>query len=194
MKIIFTVQGDGRGHMTQAIAAAQTLEREGHEIVAVTVGTNPVRNIPELFSREFGDRLRPIDSPGFSFQGARGVATLATLRQAISGLDRYRRSLAAIEATIERTQPDLVINFLEPLTGLFNLLHPHRVPVISVGHQFMLGHPEFVQCSKFALQQWMMRQYVRLAGARSTKLALSFYPAKPIHRRRLFVCPPLLRA
>jgi uncharacterized protein (TIGR00661 family) len=194
MKIMFTVQGDGRGHMTQAIAAAQTLQRQGHEILAVTVGTNPSRTIPEFFARQFGDRLIPLASPGFSFRGGKGVATLATLRQAISGLDRYRESLTRIEAVIRRTQPDLIVNFLEPLTGVFNLLHPHRIPVISVGHQFMLGHPEFVHSARFALQQWTMRQYVRLAGARSTKLALSFYPAAPIPERRLFVCPPLLRA
>jgi uncharacterized protein (TIGR00661 family) len=194
MKIMFTVQGDGRGHMTQALAAAQTFERDGHEIVAVTVGTNPSRTIPEFFARGFGDRLIPIASPGFSFQRARGVATLATLRQAVGGRVCYSRSLAAIRAAIERTKPDLLVNFLEPLMGVHNLLHRHPLPVVSVGHQFMLGHPEFVRCAKFAFQQWTMRQYVRLTGARSTKLALSFYPAAAIPERQLFVCPPLLRA
>jgi uncharacterized protein (TIGR00661 family) len=192
MKIMFTVQGDGRGHMTQAIAAAQTFERQGHEIVAVTVGTNPGRTIPDFFAREFGHRLVSIASPGFSFQKARGVAMLATLRQAIAGRERYRQSLAAILAAIELTEPDVILNFLEPLMGVFNLLHRHHVPVVSVGHQFMLGHPEFVRCPKFLLRT--MRQYVRLTGARSTKLALSFYPAAPLPKRRLFVCPPLLRA
>src|SRR3974377_2355303 len=115
MKIMFTVQGDGRGHMTQAIAAAQTFEHHGHEIVAVTVGTNPGRTIPEFFAREFGDRLLRIASPGFSFQNARGVATIATLRQAIAGRARYGQSLAALRATIERTEPEVIVNFLEPL-------------------------------------------------------------------------------
>jgi len=194
MKIMFTVQGDGRGHMTQAIAAAQMLERHGHEIVAVTVGTNPSRTVPEFFKREFAGRLKPIASPGFCFKGGGGVATLATLRQAGSGVAHYRKSLATIGRTIERTQPDLLVNFLEPLTGVFNVLRPHRVPVISVGHQFMLSHPEFVRCNKFAFQQWTMRKYVDLTGACSTKLALSFYPAEAIPARRLLVCPPLLRA
>jgi uncharacterized protein (TIGR00661 family) len=194
MKLMFTVQGDGRGHMTQAIAASKMFEREGHEIVAVTVGANPSRTIPEFFPREFGDRLIPIASPGFSFQRARGVATLATLRQAVESRTCYRRSLGAIRAAIERTKPDLIVNFLEPLMGVYNLLRRHPIPVVSVGHQFMLGHPEFVRCAKFAFQRWTMRQYVRLAGARSTKLALSFYPARAIPERRLFVCPPLLRA
>jgi len=191
---MFTVQGDGRGHMTQAIAAAQILEHYGHEIVAVTVGRNPSRTVPEFFERRFGERLKPIASPGFCFQGGKGVATLATLRQALLGLGQYRQSLAAIAQTIERTQPDLILNFLEPLIGAFNLLRPHRIPVISMGHQFMLGHPEFVSTTQWALQQFNMRQYVRLAGARSAKLALSFYPAGPIPQRRLVVCPPLMRA
>jgi len=194
MKILFTVQGDGRGHMTQAIAAAQILEQHGHEIVAVTVGENPSRTIPEFFRRRFEDRLSPIASPGFSFQAGKGVATLATLRQAFWGRKQYRASLDTLGGLITRTAPDLIINFLEPLTGLFNLLHRHRVPVLSVGHQFMLGHPDFVQCPKFRLQQWTMRKYVQLAGARSTRLALSFYPAAAIPEKGVFVIPPLLRS
>ena len=193
MKIMFTVQGDGRGHMTQAIAAAQTLGRHGHEVVAVTVGADPGRAIPEFFRRAFDGQLTPMASPGFSLHGGRGVATLATLRQAVAGLGGYRQSLATIASAIERTQPDLILNFLEPLMGVFNLLRPHRVPVVSVGHHFMLGHPDFVRCGQFALQQWVMRQYVGLAGAGSAKLALSFYPAASMPERRLFVCPPLLR-
>lgn len=129
MKLMFMVQGDGRGHMTQAIAAAQTLERQGHDIVAVTVGANPSRTIPEFFASEFGDRLKPIASPGFCFRGAKGVATLASLRQAIAGRSRYRESLATVASVIEHTRPDLIVNFLEPLAGLFNLLRPHRIPV-----------------------------------------------------------------
>jgi uncharacterized protein (TIGR00661 family) len=179
--------------MTQAIAAAQTLERQGHEIVAVTIGTNPCRALPEFFRKAFGERLRPLESPGFVFQGARGVATLATGRQLLSGLGRYGESLVSIGNAIEETQPELILNFLEPLMGVFNLLRPHRIPVVAIGHQFMMEHPEFVRCDQFALQQWMMRRYVSLAGARSTKLALSFYPTASLERRRLFVCPPLLR-
>ena len=193
MKILFTVQGDGRGHMTQAIAAAQILEQHGHEVVAVTVGKNPSRTIPEFFVNRFGDRLKPIASPGFSFQGGKGVAPLATLRQAISGANRYRASLAIIGNLFAQTRPDLIINFLEPLMGMFNLRHAHHVPVICVGHQFMLEHPEFIRCAKFRFQQWTMRRYVRLTGARSAWLALSFYPAAPIPEKRLEVIPPLLR-
>ena len=33
MKVIFVVQGEGRGHLTQALALKQQLLREGHEVV-----------------------------------------------------------------------------------------------------------------------------------------------------------------
>ena len=63
----------------------------------------------------------------------------------LCGLGRYRQSLATLASIIERRQPDLILNFLEPLVGLFNLVRPHPVPVVSVGHHFMLGHPAFVR-------------------------------------------------
>src|SRR5262249_48177972 len=122
------------------------------------------------------------------------VSTLATLRQVAAGLGRYRQSLASLVTLLDRTQPDLIVNFLEPMIGVLNLLRPHATPVVSVGHQFMLGHPEFVRSARFGLQQWARRRSVGLAGARSTKLALSFYPAATLCNRRVFVSPPLLRS
>jgi len=193
MRTLLTVQGDGRGHMTQAISAAQILERAGHEIVNVTVGVSPTRSIPVFFRQAFGDRLIPISSPGFCLQAARGVAAFPTLWAAARGLRGYRQSLRALAELIERQQPDVIVNFLEPLMGLLNLLGPQPVPVVSVGHHFMLDHPQCVRSPRMALQQWAMRRYVHLAGARSTRLALSFYPAASLPERRLVVGPPLLR-
>jgi hypothetical protein len=38
-----------------------------------------------------------------------------------------------------------------------------------------------------------MQVWTRLVGARSARLALSFYPALALSQRRLTVCPPWLR-
>ena len=35
MKILFIIQGEGRGHLTQALSLRQKLMAEGHEIVCV---------------------------------------------------------------------------------------------------------------------------------------------------------------
>lgn len=42
MKILFIVQGEGRGHLTQAISMEKLLRSNGHEVVEVLVGkVNP---------------------------------------------------------------------------------------------------------------------------------------------------------
>ena len=38
MKFLFIVQGEGRGHLTQALTLEEHLLREGHEVVEVLVG------------------------------------------------------------------------------------------------------------------------------------------------------------
>lgn len=43
MKILFIIQGEGRGHLTQALSLRQKLMAEGHEIVGVLVGKSPAR-------------------------------------------------------------------------------------------------------------------------------------------------------
>src|SRR5882757_2485803 len=121
MKIMFTVQGEGRGHMTQAIAMSEMLQRHGHQIVAVVAGTNQTRSLPTFFEQAFSVPVRPILSPGFSLKRHRSISMPATLANLIRNLPSYRRSLKTIRAAIDETQLDLIINFLEPLMGVYNL-------------------------------------------------------------------------
>ena len=48
MKFIFVVQGEGRGHATQAIALQERLQDSGHEVVKVFYGTSPHRPIADF--------------------------------------------------------------------------------------------------------------------------------------------------
>ena len=116
-----------------------------------------------------------------------------TLASLIGNLPAYRRSLATIRKAIRETQPDLIINFLEPLMGVFNLLHPHKIPVLVVGHQYMFEHPDFVKEKKFRTEQLGMKFYIAVTGARSSRMALSFYHAPDMPERKFIVSPPILR-
>src|SRR6185437_3426831 len=193
MKIMFTVQGEGRGHMTQAIAMSEMLQRRGHQIVAVVAGTNQTRSLPEFFEQAFGVPVRPILSPGFSLKQHRSISMPATLGNIIRNLPTYRKSLATIRQAIQETQPDLIINFLEPLMGVYNLLNNHKAPVLVVGHQYMLEHPDFVHEKKFKMEQLGMKLYIAVTGAKSSRMALSFYHAADLPKQKLFVSPPILR-
>ena len=49
MKFLFIVQGEGRGHFTQAITLEDMLLRNGHEVVEVLVGKSSSRTLPGFF-------------------------------------------------------------------------------------------------------------------------------------------------
>jgi uncharacterized protein (TIGR00661 family) len=190
---MFTVQGEGRGHMTQAIAMSEMLQRRGHQIVAVAAGANQTRSLPSFFEKAFAVPVRPIVSPGFSLKQHRSISLVGTFTNILRNLPAYRRSLKTLRQAIEETQPDLIINFLEPLMGVYNLLHSHSVPVLVVGHQYMLEHPDFVKEKKLKSQQLGMKFYIAVTGIRSSRMALSFYHAPDLPHRKMFVCPPILR-
>jgi len=49
MKFLFIVQGEGRGHLTQAISLKEILVKNGHEVVGVMVGKSNRRELPDFF-------------------------------------------------------------------------------------------------------------------------------------------------
>lgn len=50
MKVIFVVQGEGRGHLTQTLALKRILDHEGHQVVEVLVGKSKTMDTPKFFS------------------------------------------------------------------------------------------------------------------------------------------------
>ncbi len=193
MRICFVIQGEGRGHFTQALAMREFLLRHGHQVVAAIAGTNGRRPLPDYALNAFGVPLQSIFSPGFHFKAQRGISITASLTDALSHLPQLSQSLNVLEQTIAQTQPDLIINFLEAATGVGKLLGRIRIPVLVLGHQFMLFHPAFIHSNHERTQQWGFRNFVRLVGSKSSKLALSFYRAPDLPNSNLHVCPPLLR-
>ena len=53
MKFLFIVQGEGRGHFTQAITLEDMLLRNGHQVVEVLVGKSSSRTLPGFFRPEY---------------------------------------------------------------------------------------------------------------------------------------------
>ena len=49
MKYLFIIQGEGRGHLTQAISLSSILRKNGHEVVGALVGKTKDRVIPKFF-------------------------------------------------------------------------------------------------------------------------------------------------
>lgn len=137
--------------------------------------------------------ITKIPTLDFSYKNSRKVNLPATLAGIMRKIPAYWRALHTLKAVVRETQPDVIINFFEPITGIFALTCRHRPPVVAVAHQFMYEHPFYVRAPGMRVQQLGMKWFVRLVGARSTRLALSLYDAPDIPGKNLFVGPPILR-
>jgi uncharacterized protein (TIGR00661 family) len=186
-RILFLVQGEGRGHMTQAIALAQMLPGA---TIRVLVGRSPERQIPAFFQRAFPE-AEGFDSLNFAFDSRhRSVNQLRTGLAAAAHLPRYWRTIRRLRAQIRAFAPDLIVNFFEPLGSLAS--RGLGIPTVAIGHQFLFAHPQTPFPPASRLQRCGFRAYLRFFfGHCDRLLALSAYPA-PAHRN-ILVVPPLLR-
>lgn len=195
MKILFIVQGEGRGHLTQALALQTMLRKAGHELVGVLAGKVSNREIPAVFAQRLASPIQRFSSPGFSIgKEQRAIHSLDTLVENVGRIPAFRRSLQRIHQTLEDVQPDLALAFYEPMAGVYQALYRPDVPFVAVGHQYMFEHPIYDFAPGRAVDRSAMRLFTRLTSFRATwKLALSLYPAKDLPGARLSVIPPLLR-
>lgn len=129
----------------------------------------------------------------FKYKNNRSVSNFQTLLGVFGNLPKYVRLLRRLDALVAEHQPDIIINFFEPIAAFYTLTRRHRPPVIAIGHQFMFQHAGYVRTPHLWKQQMSMKLYTRLLGARATKLALSLYEAADVPAKRIVVGPPILR-
>jgi uncharacterized protein (TIGR00661 family) len=115
------------------------------------------------------------------------------LLSAVANLPKYARLVRQLDEIVHAAQPDVIINFFEPIAAFYALTRRQRPPVVAIGHQFMFQHPGYVRTPQLWKQLWSMKLYARLLGARATKLALSLYEAPDVPTKRILVGPPILR-
>ena len=193
MKVVFFVQGEGRGHLTQALSLNSYLRTAGHELVGVFIGVNPQRQIPNFFTTKIQAPLIPLASPNFIKDRAEtGVDYFKTFFYNSKNLNNYRRQLKVIKAQLANWQPDLIVNFYEPLCGLYNLFYENPSPCVSIAHQYLNLTPHYVfpKNKKLAIKTYKFYTQLTAYGSR-VMLALSFKNYPP--QKQIFVVPPLLR-
>ena len=193
LAVAFVVQGEGRGHMTQALALARFLRDAGHEVSRVLVGVSPFRTVPEYFTREIGAPVETFDAPTqVPDRGARGVSVGRTAVDALGRLPRFFGAGRRIHQVTE--QADVVVNFLDLVAGLAHVVFRGRAPRVAVAHNYLFLHPALAHTPGSALAHRSVLSYARLTAAGAhTKIALSFGPLPPHPAKRLVVAPPLLR-
>lgn len=195
MRILFVIQGEGRGHLTQAISLRQKLEGEGHQVVAALVGKSPARRLPDFFLRKMEVPIHPFESPNFLPTAQnKQVHLLRSVGYNLCRCWKYARSMRFIARMIQDTQADVVVNFYELLTGFTYALYRPKAVMVCVAHQYLFLHPDFRFPPGHVLSLASLRFFTRLTAMGATKkLALSFRKMPEVDGEGLVVVPPLLR-
>jgi uncharacterized protein (TIGR00661 family) len=194
VRYIFIVQGEGRGHLTQAIATRDLLERRGHRVVAMLAGTRGPGTLPAYFLERAGCPVTTFDSVYFLFPRAGGRARFArTVARHVARLPALARSVLFLRRRLAAGDADAVINFYEVLAGVTYALFRPRLPCACMAHQYLFLHPAFVfppDASRLELRALLL--FTRLTAARAARvLALSFREMPASGRIR--VIPPRVR-
>ncbi|MDR0700542.1 MAG: hypothetical protein LBG28_15195 [Tannerella sp.] len=197
MRFLFIVQGEGRGHLTQAISLAEMLGRHGHEVVEVLVGKSRSREMPTFFGERMHMPIRVYEAPSFIFKkDKKHIDKVKTFiyNTTLPKLNKFGKSIEMIHQRIKITNPDVVVNFYEILPGFMHLRFKIDIPFVNIGHQYLLRHPDYPFGRDDSQNLMILKLHAFLSGISATKiLALSFYPMKEFPREKLVVMPPLLR-
>lgn len=195
MKYLFIVQGEGRGHMTQALALSQVLRDQGHTLCHAIVGKSKQRALPEFFREKIKAPILHLDSPNFvTDKHQKSVKPFRTIVYSLLNAPKYQKSIVKIHEVVEAEKPDVIINFYDFLGGLYNFLKRPKSTFICLAHQFLIAHPAFDfppgrQPDKLSL---ILGNKIASLGAHKI-LALSFQELEDLPKKKLFVVPPLLR-
>ncbi len=195
MNFLFIVQGEGRGHMTQAIAFGKLLEANGHKLVAVILGKSKRRAVPEFFEREINAPIHLVESPNFETDGnQKKISIRKTILKNCLKLKTFHKSLHAINDIVKAERPDVILNFYDLLGGLYNFVFRPKAKFWVIGHQYLIEHPSFKFAPDKPLDKFLFQLNTAMTSlGADERLALSFLPQIRYANQKVRVVPPLLR-
>lgn len=196
MKYLFIIQGEGRGHLTQAIALSEMLSKHNHEVIGALVGSADGKKIPSFFLEKFHAPSFSFASPCLAYcKKTKALDIRKTLTQTFLNVKKYISSIRKINTIINQLNPDIIINFYDVLGGIHQFLYRPAIPMVCIAHQYLLLHPNFQHPKNHWFDQLLVNTNTRITALGSIKkLALSFTPFANDEKQNIYVIPPLLRS
>jgi len=195
MKVVFAVQGEGRGHLTQALTLEKMLTDHGHQVVKILVGQSQARPMPAFFGQRAKAPVQGFLSPNFLPSKANKTVGLGkSIAFNILKSPSYLSSIRFLNRQFKESGADLIINFYEILTGLCHYVYHPDIPMVCIGHQYMFLHPDYPFPKAHYLSQKRMMAFTRATCLGATRLlGLSFRHVPDDDAHLLSVVPPILR-
>jgi UDP-N-acetylglucosamine:LPS N-acetylglucosamine transferase len=113
-KFLFVVQGEGRGHLTQAISLYEILTSAGHQVVSVMVGMDKPENLPAFFKEKINVKINTFPAPSLVYGQTKAVKVWDTISTHVKKVRKYRKSVQFLAQKVEEHQPDVIVNFIKP--------------------------------------------------------------------------------
>jgi uncharacterized protein (TIGR00661 family) len=187
MKILFGVQTEGNGHITQCIATKQYLQSQGIK-VTTAFAAKKKRGLPKYFTDEFN----VIDYDGFDFvfDNVGRVVIWKTIVKNTFELPRLIVSFIKICNIIQKEKPDAIFNYYEPLVGLTALFFKN-IKYVSFGHQYAMDSIIYPRINGYPVQKLFLSIINKITSIRAKIVALSYYE---FNDDVMIASPPILRS
>lgn len=192
-RLLFIVQGEGRGHLSQSIALKEILEDAGNSVESVYVGQKSGDALPDYFLDAFDGKLNYFHSPYLlRTPNRKGIYIGKTLLFNLFRSLTYVKEVRRLRREINMAKPDLVINFYDLVGALALRATAREIRRIGIGHHFFL-HLDGYRCNGGSgFHRWLLKIHTkRIINACDRVLALSFKPGEG--DSEIAVVPPLIR-
>ena len=187
MKILFGVQTEGNGHITQAIATKQYLQSQGIE-VTTAFAAKKKRGLSKYFTDEFN--VVDYDGFDFVFDSVGRVVIWKTILKNTFELPRLIVSFIKICSIIQKEKPDAIFNYYEPLVGLTSLFF-RNIKYVSFGHQYAMDSAVYPRINGYLIQKLFLSIINKITSIRAKIVALSYYE---FNDDVMIASPPILRS
>lgn len=195
MRYLFIVQGEGRGHLTQAMTLERLLLSRGHEVIGIMVGKSPQRTLPDFFYSNVKAPVTQFESMNFMpSSGNKRPDMLKTVVYNSLELHKFFPSIYQIRDAVRSSGADVVVNFYELMAGMAYFFYEINVPMVCIGHQYLFMHKDFGIPREKYMGSYALDLFSKLTSAGAVKhLALSFHEMPVDKEHKIVVVPPLLR-
>jgi len=190
---VFIVQGEGRGHMSQSIALKEYLEKAGHLVNTVFVGTPNAASLPDYLRDHFPYTFRTFQSPYFlGTPNRKGIYVGRTLLFNLLRSVIYFREVRRIRREIDLLEPEVVFNFYDVIGALALKKVKKSIQRIGIGHHFLLHLKDYFGETSPRWHRFLLSLHTRVIMRSCDRiLALSF--SEEQENSLIEAVPPLIR-
>ena len=192
-KCSIIIQGEGRGHYSQAIAAMEMFEKNNVEIVRIYIGKSFFRKTPGYFHSSLKVPVQSFYSPNFLHSSDRkGIRVILSVFINLLLAPVYIFEANRLGICMTRDKSELVYNFYDPIGGLACRWWKLKAKKIVLSHHFYFSHTDFFHPHGFGNSFfWLMLMNRFMIRSADQVMALSFRKGQRLNK--IEVLPPLIR-